>query len=353
MYCVKTLKRQRESACICSSLVSKRSGKIRKKWTYERSRACWRLVGELSSVRKKGKSSTIWIQVGDCLFVFCVLMANSTTLLTSIARFSKKEYSFSTRQSLFSKCTQLFVLAASKELCRSVTICIIQQVLLALQCMSNTKSTRWNEDKSNRLDGEWGRQREGRTGRERRAKTTWEPGLNSDAECNSLLSLLYATLTEQCCVLESELMHQLMVGTQLLLILLNLENKRHFFNHRAETVCSSIQHTYFLYLCGYFLVSKLTGSTDNSQKLLNGFISIQPSFIHTARESGRNLFQQRKLNLTRQYKQNSKSKYHIEAYEIKRAGQGRGATLKGQFFKITGLLFVLVLRNYRHRCQHS
>lgn len=96
--------------------------------------------------------------------------------------------------------TQLFVLATSKELCRSVTICIIQQVLLATRHMSNIESTRWNEDKSGRLDGEWGRQREGRTGREGRVKKTCEPGLNSEAECNCLLSLLYATPTEQRCL---------------------------------------------------------------------------------------------------------------------------------------------------------
>ncbi len=56
---------------ICSSMLSKRSGKGRKKRKYECSRACWRQVGEfrqVSSVRKKGKSSTIWIQVGDSLF---------------------------------------------------------------------------------------------------------------------------------------------------------------------------------------------------------------------------------------------------------------------------------------------
>lgn len=58
-------------------------------------------------------------------------------LLTSSGSLSAKEYNFSPQQSLFSNWTQLFVLAASKELRCSVSICIIQQVLLALQRMSN------------------------------------------------------------------------------------------------------------------------------------------------------------------------------------------------------------------------
>ena len=79
---------------------------------------------------------------------------------------------------------------APKELCCSVPICIIQQVLLALKCMSNTESTRWNEDKSG-----WAGWRVGvdRGKDEQEESWQWMPGMNGDVELSSRPALFSAT----------------------------------------------------------------------------------------------------------------------------------------------------------------